>query len=107
MHEPSIDPLSENSPKFRRERTPFILPILAQVETSSSLLFLGSGSLKTPIEIRKRYFHWKGLAEMLSRPQFTNMKVYIGWPMSHRSLATSSLAEGPFSSIMERGIVLK
>ena len=88
----------------------FVPPILDQVSSPSfevlSLCFLGVGS---PVDEWDIHFDWKGVAERLSRPQFSNLKrVYVEWPLSTHFQASdveSFFAHGPFSPITKRGLV--
>jgi hypothetical protein len=88
----------------------FVPPILDQVSSPSfevlSLCFLGVSS---PVDEWEIHFDWKGVAERLSQPRFANLKrVYVEWPLSSHFQASdvkSFFANGPFSSITERGLV--
>lgn len=97
------------APEFRFTNRFFVPRILEQVCSPSfealSLRFLC-------VDIVDKWdddFDWEGVADTLSQPQFANLKrVYVEWSISgrtQRSQVESFFANGPFSSIMKRGLV--
>jgi hypothetical protein len=83
----------------------YILAIIAQVSSPSlqELLFEFPVTDGYNVEC---VFDWQGVADLLSRPQFANLKrVGVKWrlcPGSHRSDVEALFAEGPFAPITRR-----